>query len=271
MSLPASAQWLSVLRRLMSEEASIAAPRGMSVREILGFSSVVDMGYPVVMLPARKMSYRFMAAEAWWILSGRNDVESIARFNANITKFSDNGESFFGAYGPPLLEQRESVADALLIDRDSRQAVATIWRPRPPSTRDVPCTVALQWLIRGGKLHCVATMRSSDAWLGWVYDVFNFTMISLDLLLELRPVYDLRLGNLYLNAGSQHLYERDWEKAQKCLADTPLEYGRLEAGSNILLQRELLEFAEKNFGGITWPWLRVLAEQAYACSQQPGP
>ena len=57
-------------------------------------------------------------------------------------------------------------------------------------------------------------MRSSDAWLGWPYDAFNFTCISIYTLLQLmhqhRKTY--KLGNLSINAGSQHLYERNWKK-----------------------------------------------------------
>ena len=240
----------------------------MLIREILGYRSVVDMNSPVVAVPLRKMSYRFMAGEAWWILAGRNDVPGIVQFNPVMTRFTDNGDTFFGAYGPPLLEQRSYVVNTLANDQDSRQAVATIWRQRPPISKDIPCTVALQWLIRDGKLNCVATMRSSDAWLGWVYDVFNFSMLTLSVLLELRGVYELGLGNLYLNAGSQHLYESNVIVASHCMQAPVMEIAPLMIDENICLTQELFEFASKNLQSVSWPWLRVLASQVYAEPQQ---
>ena len=109
------------------------------------------------------------------------------------------------------------VVDALSRDPDSRQAVIEIWRPNPRDSRDVPCTLTVQWMIRDGKLHCLDSMRSSDAWLGWPYDVFNFSMLSLYILLMLKErsaitlqhidlMARLQLGDLHLTAGSSHLY-----------------------------------------------------------------
>jgi thymidylate synthase len=188
------------------------SPRGMPVREIINNTVAVDMAFPVVLTKKRRLSYRFMAAEAWWILAGRRDVESIGRYCSAIKKFSDDGETFFGAYGPKIARQVEYVVNTLKRDRDTRQAVLTIWRENPPHTKDVPCTVAVQWLIRDGLLHCVDTMRSSDVWLGFPYDVFNFSMLSWHILEALRDEdINVQLGTLHLNAGSHHIYEKDLE------------------------------------------------------------
>jgi hypothetical protein len=168
------------------------------------------MTRPVVDVLVRKLGYRFMAAEAWWILSGRNDVESIRKYSPHIASFSDDGKFFHGAYGPKILDQLTYVIDSLQKDADTRQAVLSIWRENPRVSRDVPCTISAQWLIRDGKLHCIDTMRSSDAWLGWPYDVFNFSCLSAYILLMLRErasfFNSVRLGCLSLVAGSSHLY-----------------------------------------------------------------
>lgn len=175
---------------------------------------------PVVTVAARKLGYKFMAAEAAWILTGDNRVATIAPYSSRIREFSDDGVRFFGAYGPPVRDQLGHVIRALRDDDMSRQAVLTIWRPNPPQTKDVPCTVALQWMIREGQLHCFASMRSSDAWLGWPYDVVNFSVISRAVQLELSGLSSvLFLGNLYLTAASQHLYDRDSARARECISD----------------------------------------------------
>lgn len=207
----ATEAWLSLISDVSLNGRSYS-PRGLPVREILNNTVMVDMCHPVVLTKKRKLSYRFMAAEAWWILAGRQDVESIGKHCKAIKNFSDDGETFFGAYGPKIAKQIDYVVETLKRDRDTRQAVLTIWRENPPITKDVPCTVAVQWLIRDGLLHCIDTMRSSDVWLGFPYDVFNFSMLSWQILEELRDSgLDLQLGTLYLNAGSHHIYEKDLE------------------------------------------------------------
>jgi thymidylate synthase len=231
--------WLNLLERLR-DFGRESNPRGLKIIEQLAWQTAVDMHYPVVRVPGRQLGWRFLAAEAWWILMGKEDVASIAPYSKEISKFSDDGEYFFGAYGPMIEYQLDYVVNKLLEDSDSRQAVLNIWRENPPATKDVPCTLSLQFLIRDRKLHCAATMRSSDAWLGWVYDVFNFTMISAMVLLKLRnrwnnneqswagaeyePIPVDGLGNLYLTMGSSHLYEKHWKPVQEILAGTQLKY-----------------------------------------------
>ena len=184
-------------------------PRGKHTRELTGLCSEIDMAFPIVCEPKRKLGYKFQAAEAAWILTGNDQVASIAPFSKKIVDFSDDGVTFFGAYGPRILEQIFYVVDKFLEDPNTRQAVITTWRINPPRSKDIPCTVSLQWLYRGRKLHCIANMRSSDAWLGWPYDVFNFSMISGYLALLLRSSgfnQPIEMGSLKLFAGSQHLY-----------------------------------------------------------------
>ena len=84
-------------------------------------------------------------------------------------------------------------------------------------------------MIRNNRLHCFDTMRSSDIWLGWPYDVFNMSMISRYVLLYLKSIdeiaidHDIELGNLYLTAGSLHLYEKNVKKAFQIITEPELQ------------------------------------------------
>jgi thymidylate synthase len=210
MSNIANHAWQDLLCRVYDGEET--NPRGHLTREILGCQTVVDMKYPVITWADRKLGYKFMAAEAAWILSGDNRVSTIKDFAKHIKNFSDDGIQYFGAYGPRFRDQVRHVIAALEIDRDSRQALVTLWRPNPPRTLDVPCTISLHWMIRNDHMHCFVDMRSSDVWLGVPYDWFNFTMMTayVMLLLKRRGFDNMHLGSMYFNAHSQHLYERDF-------------------------------------------------------------
>ncbi len=206
--------WSCLLNKILGS-GEVTYPRGMMTKELLAYQTTIDMNYPIITAKERGMNYKFMCGEAYWILSGSNRVSNITQFMKAIEKFSDNGLMFNGAYGPKVVDQLSYVLSNLKADKDSRQAVINIWRENPRPSKDIPCTLNLQWFIRDNKLHCKANMRSSDAWLGWVYDTFNFSMISAWIALALRPAYnDIRLGNLYLSAGSQHLYENNFEAAE---------------------------------------------------------
>lgn len=212
--------WLQVLDQLTGNGKLTGSRIGRSL-ELINAHITVPMHKPIVTVPRRKLGYRFMFAEAHWILTGDNRVKTIAPFSKTIADYSDNGETFFGAYGPKIYSQLEYVVEKLCESQDSRQAVINIWRESPPKTKDYPCTLSAQFIIRGGLLHCIDNMRSSDAWMGFPYDVFNFTMLSglITLCLRRRANIKVELGNLYMNLGSLHLYEEHWELAKQCLQD----------------------------------------------------
>lgn len=222
----ASAAWLRTLDRILND-GDVVSPRGKPTLELRHHCFEMSMKYPVVLCPLRKLSYTFLAGEALWILNGDDTVAGIAPYNPNIAQFSDDGKTFFGAYGPRVKQQLDYVVAKLLEDEDTRQAGLTTWRPNPPKTKDVPCTIAMFFSIRNRQLHCDVFMRSSDAWLGLPYDSFNFTMIALKVACAYNAMIadgyrirkPLEMGVLRVTAVSSHLYNVNCADAAKCLED----------------------------------------------------
>jgi len=205
------------LWEIYREPDFICKPRGLKITEKLNNSWIIDMDDPIITLPERKLSYSFMFGEAAWMLEGRNDVESVSKYVDGVRRFSDDGETFYGAYGPKIITQTSYIIDTFLKDNDSRQAVINIWRENPRSSKDIPCTLSLQFILREASndlwLHTIATMRSNDAWLGTPYDTFNFSAISFYIACHLNRVgIKCKLGSLNIQAGSRHIYENDFKK-----------------------------------------------------------
>lgn len=231
-TLPENAQLSTntVYRRLLEAlggELVSSSPRGQPTQEILGVQTEVDLLKPIITIPSRKLNYRFMVAEAYWILTGQQGLDQLLPYCGNMSKFSDDGLNLSGAYGPRFVSQVRYVVDKLVEDPESRQAVMTLWERNPRASKDIPCTVAIQWIIRGAFLHCIVFMRSSDAWLGWPYDVFSFSMMTqyVRLSLQQRMTTLILPGSLRIIAGSQHLYQRDRDKAYDVAWSPPKDDG----------------------------------------------
>ena len=201
------------------------APRGLETLEIPHRTLVMDMSLPVVTNKERKLSYQFMAAEAYWIMTGDNRVSTIAPYNKNISAFSDDGEVFFGAYGPPIKDQLPYVLKSLAADQETRQAGLTIWRPSPLPSKDIPCTVAIWFRRIHHNLTVHVFMRSSDAWLGVPYDIFNFSMLGHLVCAKLNEMNRgeecISPSTLYVTMVSSHLYLKNADDARRCLAHIP--------------------------------------------------
>ena len=216
----------------------VCKPRDLKVTEKLNDSWIIDMDDPIITTPERKLSYSFMFGEAAWMLEGRNDVESVSKYVDGVRRFSDDGETFFGAYGPKIITQTSYIIDTFLKDNDSRQAVLNIWRENPRSSKDIPCTLSLQFILREASdelwLHTIATMRSNDAWLGTPYDTFNFSAISFYIACHLNRVgIKCKLGSLNIQAGSRHIYETDFKKLETVLESTYHDKSELSFNSLI--------------------------------------
>ena len=215
MSLPTSTTaWLNSMDHVMTH-GTTSYPRQIETKEILNSPCEFDMNYPVVNHPGRNLHYGFMAAEAYWITSGSPLVEDIAPYNKHISKFSDDGYIFNGAYGPAFLSQVNYVVATLLNDKWSRQAIMTIWHPNPIDSKDHKCTVALAFNIRDDKIHTTVFMRSNDLWLGRPYDMFNFTMMTLRILCQYNSNHtgpNVGLGDMCIHAVSSHIYATNYEE-----------------------------------------------------------
>lgn len=213
--------YVDLCRMIRDESEFDAAPRGMRIKEKLGVQFRIRN--PRDRLPhieARNFSLSYFVAETLWYLSGSNSTEWISRYASFWKDISDDGKTANSAYGARIFKLHPRIADGglnqweyvkgeLKRDPDSRRAVIHIRTPDDSlhAVKDVPCTLALQFFIREGKLHLHVNMRSSDIILGIAYDVPAFTTMQEILANEL----EVELGEYVHTSNSLHCYERDFK------------------------------------------------------------
>lgn len=159
--------------------------------------------------------------ELCWYLAGSKDANFISYYIPIYEEANEGGE-IFGGYGPRLLNwkgvnQLSNVTEVLRTKRDSRQAVIQLFDALDIAEKhkDVPCTCTLQFMLRNGKLHLFANMRSNDVHWGLPHDVFCFTMLQE---IVARSV-SAELGAYKHAVGSLHLYVRHTGAAKRFLKE----------------------------------------------------
>ncbi|MEF3113422.1 thymidylate synthase [Streptomyces chrestomyceticus] len=219
--------YLAQLRETFENSAYRNAPRGFRSRERIGVGfGLLDPVQRHVTLPARRANLVFNYAEALWYLSGTNGLDFIGHYASSIAHYSQDGRTLQGtAYGPRIfrhppdgLDQWQNVLNTLREDPDSKRAVMQIFTPREltvPGNIDVACTLALQFMIREGKLCTVGFMRANDAFRGMVSDVFSFTVLQEVMAREL----GVGVGSYSHHVGSVHVYDSDAPWADQVLAE----------------------------------------------------
>lgn len=164
----------------------------------------------------RKMPLRYAIGELLWYNSCNPTWKAIYPYSKFWKGISDNGSTVNSNYGWCIrkkygFDQWEMVKKLLQENTNSRQAIIHIKEARnliDNPTKDLNCTIALQFLLRNNKLDLIATMRSNDIWLGLPYDLFNFTCMQIQMAMEL----GVDIGMYYHNAGSLHIYKEDVNK-----------------------------------------------------------
>ncbi len=214
-----------VLKELL-ENGRRVKPRGSWVKEITAFGfRLSNPRARLIYSPARKMNLMFAVGELLWYLRGTNLSEIISFYNKRYPNYSDDGRTLHGAYGVRLFTdtftgfvQWDKTLELLKKDPDTRQAVINIHMPQDldATSKDIPCTCYLQFLIRDNKLECIVNMRSNDIIWGTCYDVFSFTMMQEIMARQL----GIEVGPYSHFAGSMHIYDKHLELAEKIISET---------------------------------------------------
>lgn len=272
-----------------------ASPRGMKVKETLGVSfKITNPRRRWIYNSARGFKHQYAIAESLWYMAGNDSTEWISYYAPFWRDISDDGKTANSAYGARIFRPHHRIADGrmsqwewvkseLQRDPDSRRAVIHIKSPIDSldAVKDVPCTLALQFMIRAGALHMVANMRSSDLILGIANDIPAFTFLQELMALEL----GLELGEYIHTSNSLHVYERHWDMLDQICDHSNLQasivldnqhsqpmrmpssppLARLMEHESIIRQmpdsKTLAQHVESNLcPGYYWDeWLRVLA------------
>lgn len=186
----------------------IVSPRGMKIKEKLGMS--VRLTNPrncLMTIPSRKLNYRFAIIEKFEYLYGKHDPERIKAYNKNIGNFAGEYGYFDGNYAQRFNFWIDHIYALLKNDPDSRQAVISIYdQTARHQSKDIPCTLTLQFFIRDNKLNLIASMRSNDLLWGFPYDVNAFCFIQE----VLAKWLGVELGWYQHNVGSMHIYMNEF-------------------------------------------------------------
>ena len=171
-----------------------------------------------------KIDTGYTLRELRWYISQSLNVGDISGEVPKIwqqiasTKGEINSNYGWAIFSEENGNQYKKAVEALLSNANSRQAVMIYIRPSMhedsvrDGMKDFMCTYSVQMLIRKNKLHYIVNMRSNDAIYGYKNDFFWQKYVR-DLAFEaLSEKYtDLKVGNIYWNAGSLHVYPRHFE------------------------------------------------------------
>lgn len=215
--------------------------RGADRKELLDFRFVItDPQRRVLTAPFRYNNVFATVAELLWVFAGRCELGWLLYFLPNAINYSDDGRTWGGSYGPRLrslwgahrrdasvwhirvrrgIDQIRNIVDIIHEDPATTQAVMNIYSADKDQrllggTKDTPCTMYLQFLMREGRLHCICKIRSNDI----LWGAYNINVVEWAFLQEIiASILNAEMGSYMHNAGSFHYYMDKEDRIKKIL------------------------------------------------------
>jgi hypothetical protein len=142
----------------------------------------------VMFWPERDCNPFFHLYESLWMLGGRNDVESVAKYAERMRTYSDDGLTLHGAYGFRWREhfakdQLSIISGAMRNDFTDRRQVLSMWDANADLGRDgkdLPCNLQCGFMITDdGELDMIVTNRSNDiVWGAYGANAVHFSYLQ---------------------------------------------------------------------------------------------
>lgn len=198
----------------MLQECGVGAEsRGLHTKRIPGpVSTIYSQPCERVLFgEVRDANPFFHLMESLWVLSGSNQVELPRYFLNNISRFSDDGVVFHGAYGHRLrnafgFDQIDRAIEMLRSKPDTRQVVLSIWHPAldlGKSTKDMPCNDLIMLDIVDGALNMTVCNRSNDA----IWGAYGVNAVQFSVLQEFIAIsVGVPVGYYVQQSNNYHVY-----------------------------------------------------------------
>lgn len=181
--------WRSALQLIETSGIKVLTEDGQETKELTNIQLHIkhpDVGWPI--------------ANSGW------DIPALEIYKNEIIT-SRNETGFDYTYGERLrtdIDQIQLVTEKLKAHRTTRRAVAITWQPNIDNKPDFhpPCLIALDFMIRGEKLHLTTFFRSWDVGQAAPSNIYGLYKLMEIIAREV----DADIGSLTIFACSAHLY-----------------------------------------------------------------
>lgn len=235
-------QYLGLLQDIFENGAQKGDRTGTGTLSVFGrlYRHDVSEGFPL--LTTKRLHVRSIFHELLWFLQGGTNIKYL---NENGVTIWDEWATPEGELGPvygaqwrawkgdngETIDQVAGIIDSIRNNPDSRRHIISAWnvaclpdeskKPEQNAAEGKmalpPCHVMYQFWVADGRVSCMLTQRSGDAFLG-----IPFNCASVALLTHMvAQQCDLEPGEIIHSIGDLHLYTNHIEQAKLQLSREP--------------------------------------------------
>ncbi len=222
-------QYLSFLKKIRDHGSFKPDRTGTGTYSIFGCQMRFDLSQGFPLLTTKKLHIKSIVHELLWFLQGDTHVGYLKENGVSIWDAWADAE---GNLGPVYGKQWRAwaTADGRSIDQiseliqqirshpDSRRLIVNAWNVGELDKMALPpCHLLFQFYVSEGKLSCMLTQRSADAFLGVPFNIASYSLLTH----MVAQQCDLHVGEFIWSGGDCHIYSNHLEQVDEQLQRVP--------------------------------------------------
>ncbi len=234
-------QYLDFLKTIQQQGVTKTDRTGTGTQSIFGYQMRFDLqaGFPLV--TTKRIHLKSVVHELLWFLKGDTHLNYLNQNGVRIW----NEWAVDGQLGPiygkqwrrwqtpsgDMIDQIQQVIDQIQKRPDSRRLLVSAWNPAdlPDENQSPhenvrqgkgalpPCHVLFQFYVANGRLSCMLTQRSADAFLGVPFNIASYALLTHIVAQQC----GLQVGEFIWSGGDCHLYLNHQEQVAEQLKRRP--------------------------------------------------
>ena len=236
-----------MLKHILANGVQKGDRTGTGTISTFGYQMRFDLNAGFPLLTTKKLSWKFIAGELLWLISGSTNVKPLQE--QGITIWDEWADPVTGELGPvygrqwrkwpgfdfanaspggcdedyytgPLkyTDQLAEVIERIKTKPDCPRLIVSAWNPNEvPLMKLPPCHCFFQFYVANGKLSCHMYQRSADAFLGVPYNIASYALLTH----MVAHVTKLQVGELVHSFGDLHIYNNHQDQVREQLQRKP--------------------------------------------------
>lgn len=229
MTNAADAQYLDLLRRILTTGVEKSDRTGTGTLSVFGHQMRFDLGAGFPLLTTKKLHTRSIFGELLWFLRGDTNIAWLHENRITIwDEWADANGDLGPVYGAQWrawptpdgrrIDQLAQVIEQIRQRPDSRRHVVLAWNPADVDAMALPpCHMMFQFYVADGRLSCQMYQRSADVFLGVPFNIASYALLTH----MVAQVTGLGVGDFVHTFGDAHLYLNHLDQAREQLSRAP--------------------------------------------------
>ena len=222
-------QYLNFLSTILTHGIKKSDRTGTGTRSLFGQQMRFDLTKGFPLLTTKKVHLKSVIYELLWFLNGDTNIQYLNEHGVRIwDEWADSNGDLGPVYGKQwrawrgadgqTIDQLSGLINEINTNPNSRRLIVSAWNVGMLYKMALPpCHAFMQFYVVDGRLSCMLTQRSADAFLGVPFNIASYSLLTH----MIASICQLKIGEFIWSGGDCHIYDNHLDQVHLQLSRSP--------------------------------------------------